>query len=816
MGLKEVGVRLVAEGGTEFSKTLQGGETAVKGFANAAETSSGGIGRFASSAITSLESVGKAALALGAVGATAFGAFLASSVNTAADYETTLNRFSAVTGGALKESGQSLDDFSRLFLQLGSDTQFSAEQAAQAAVELAKGGVDPATISAGGLKAALDLAAAGELELAQAAEITAKQYGVWVDESADAATKADFLAQSSDLLAQAANASTVNVDDLALGLSNVGGVAKNAGLSFDETVQTMALIAPGFSSAADAGTSFKTFLNGLIPTTTPAILAMEDLGLYTEETGSAFYDAQGNFVGMEKASQLLYDATKDLTDEQRSLALETIFGSDAVRTAAKIAEGGSGAFNDMGMSMDAAGTAAEQAAARNKGFNFALETLKGSLETLQIVVGTAVLPIITAFINTITTGVNKIIEFAQEITNSGTPLEGIGEKVGSLSSSLGEFIITAIPKVLEGLGTLISRMLAWVTTSLPGWLTALGAFGKGAVQWILDAIPSLLSSLGTFLQSLIGTLLNYLPEWGAKLLEFGIKAVSWIGDQLPALGEALGEFFNRMVTWVADNLPIWVDKLKELGLKAVEWVLDALPGLAANLGTFAGTLIGWIIQTAIDVIPKLADLGFKFLSWIVTDVIPKLPEWLAKIAESIFNFISNLVKEVVPKLADLGQKFLDEVQKIPGIILGIGDKLYEAGKNIIDSMLGGIQAAWDGMVGWVEQGLADLTDLLPFSPPKDPNSPLHALPAGGEGIIRQIQSGINKASLSITPALGDISGVLGNTTVTPPAQPSQLYQGATYNNENSVQYNFQANYAYQSEASLMQDVKMMQMLRPEL
>jgi hypothetical protein len=65
----------------------------------------------------------------------------------------------------------------------------------------------------------------------------------------------------------------------------------------------MALIAPSFSSASDAGTSMKTFLQRLIPTTKDATQMMIELGLATKDGNSKFFDAKGNFIGMEKAAQ---------------------------------------------------------------------------------------------------------------------------------------------------------------------------------------------------------------------------------------------------------------------------------------------------------------------------------------------------------------------------------------------------------------------------------------------------------------------------------------------------------------------------------
>lgn len=434
MALEKAGLELVAENAPAYVDAMGRAHDATGKFVK-------GIGAAADEASASgdvmtgaLRRVGEVATDFAMEAAAAVGQFVTDSIGAAGDFEAGMNRFGAVTGDALAESGQSLDDFTQLFLDMGAQTQFSAGQAQDAAIALAKGGLDPATISAGGLKAALDLAAAGELDLAQAAEISAKQYGVWVDAAASAEEKSRFLAQSADLLAQAANASTVDVGDLALGMSNVGGVAKLAGASFQETVTAMALLAPGFSSASDAGTSLKTMLARLIPSTDAQSKKMAELGLLTREGTSAFYDAEGSFIGMEASAQLLQDSLAGLSNEQKQAALQTIFGSDAIRAAAALAEGGAEGYRRMAEQMSAAGTAAEQAAKRNQGFNFALESAKGSLETFGIVAGTLALPALTELLNSaIIPAINAATTFASAL---GDPTTGLGMMAEAISGGL--------------------------------------------------------------------------------------------------------------------------------------------------------------------------------------------------------------------------------------------------------------------------------------------------------------------------------------------------------------------------------------------
>ena len=71
------------------------------------------------------------------------------------------------------DARSSIDQLRQAAIEAGADTAFSAAEAANGIEQLAKAGVSSADILGGGLSGALNLAAAGEIEVAEAAEIAA-------------------------------------------------------------------------------------------------------------------------------------------------------------------------------------------------------------------------------------------------------------------------------------------------------------------------------------------------------------------------------------------------------------------------------------------------------------------------------------------------------------------------------------------------------------------------------------------------------------------------------------------------------------------
>lgn len=81
--------------------------------------------------------------------------------------------------------------------------------------------------------------------------------------------------------------------------------------------------------------------------------------------------------------------------------------------------------------------------------------------------------------------------------------------------------------------------------------------------------------------------------------------------------------------------------------------------------------------------------------------------------------------------------------------------LQDAGSALLDNIWDGLKLKWEELSTWWLEKMQWLRDMLPFSEPKNANSPLAGLPEAGKAIISQIQLGIDEVDLSIgTPKFG--------------------------------------------------------------
>ena len=246
---------------------------------------------------------------------------LRNAVTTLADFDKALSSVSALGG----DYAANIDKIAEATKTAGIAFGFTAVESVKAVEALAKAGVAVEDILGGGLEGALTLAAAGSLDVADAAEAAAKsmvQFGL----------AGEDVTLIADLFANSANKALGEVSDITAALNQSGQVANQFGISIEETVGTLTAFANAGLLGSDAGTSFRTMLLRLAKPTEDSAAAMDRLGINA-------FDAQGQFIGIEKLAGQLQTQLKGLTEEQRNNTLATIFGTDAIRSASILYEG---------------------------------------------------------------------------------------------------------------------------------------------------------------------------------------------------------------------------------------------------------------------------------------------------------------------------------------------------------------------------------------------------------------------------------------------------------------------------------------------
>ncbi|QUW18897.1 phage tail tape measure protein [Agrococcus sp. Marseille-Q4369] len=537
--------------------------------------------------------VGAVALSIGVLAAAGFTAAVASY----ASFDAAMSNVQAATHASAEEQ----ELLRQAALDAGAATVYSAEEAAQAIEELAKAGLSTAQILGGGLTAALDLAAAGELEVARAAEITA----ITLQQFRLSGEQATHVA---DLLAAGAGKAVGSVDDLANGLKFVGPIAASMGVSIEETTGVLALFAQQGIIGEQAGTSLRGVLASL---TSPSAAARREI----EALGLTLYDSEGNFLGLRNAAEQLSMAYSDMDGASRDASMGIVFGRETITAATALYRAGADGVQEWTDAVDDSGYAAETAAMRLDNLRGDLEELSGSAETFMIELGEAGDGPMRALVQAATAVINGFTDMPEPMQIAALAALGL---VGALGLTSGA-MLTLIPRIAEtrAAWALMTTTAAGSRSTLAGVSALLGGpwgialtVATGAVIGLTAAISAASASSSEWQNVLqTGTRSGQTLLETAGELQFGVDS----------LGSALDEMGSHRILW-----------MDALGGDEAATAAARLDGLANNLNEIgaqlAETARGGNVDAARSMFQALADDANLTEEQIGT-LINRMPEW---------------------------------------------------------------------------------------------------------------------------------------------------------------------------------------------
>lgn len=484
-----------------FSNTLGG----ISGKANQAKGSLGGFGSASKNIDDATKSTKSLDKSLGSIGITTktllatFGGFAAAGffgevISNTREFQSNIG----VLQVSLSATDEQMERLDRQAIALGNDLSLpgtSAGDAAAAMTELAKAGLDVNDTLAAS-RGVLQLSAAGQVDNAFAALTTANALNAFNLEGIEATRVAD-------LLAGAANASSASVESLALGFQQGGASAAAAGFKVEELATGIAALANSGIKGSDAGTSLKTFIANLVPDTDKAKKKMAELNL-------SFTDAEGNFVSLSEISGRLQTALTGLSESEKILAVNTIFGTDASRAALVLAKEGAKGYDELAAKVTKQGSAAALAAAQNKGLGGIIDGLKSTFETFTLRLGKSAFPAVGPALQDISVAAGELAVaigpvLGGSFTILGKGLQGVTPIVKVFSA-----IITPLVPVVETLAdglSLIPTPLIAIGVGLTLVNKGLDKF-EGVQRTSTDQTNKSVSALGAFRQQLAGTTRN--------------------------------------------------------------------------------------------------------------------------------------------------------------------------------------------------------------------------------------------------------------------------------------------------------------------
>lgn len=625
-----------------------------------------------------LEPVGSAMKLVGA-GALAAGV---ASVKMAGDYEQGLNIFKSVSGA----TAQQMAMVAAKARELGQDASLpgvSARDAANAMTELSKAGLSVNDTLAAS-KGVMSLAKAGQIDVADAATIAAQALNAFKLKGSDAGKVADVLANG-------ANASATDIRGLSLGLQQSAAVASQFGVSLEDTVTTLGLFANRGMQGSDAGTSLKTMLISLANPSKKASELMRTLGINA-------YDASGKFVGMRQLAQNLQNGLKGLSEEQKQQALATIFGTDAFRAAAFLADSAGKSYDDMSKAVGRSGAAMDLAKAQNSGFNGALDNLKSTIETVATDFGQKLLPELT-----------KVIK---QFVDSGA------------IEAFGNILIALLPVLKMVAAGFVALKLAHVI----GWFGQLGVKIKeagsviGALSTVLRTNP--LGLIITVIAALIPLLIDLENHFHifSNAVEWIKNAwngmVEWFTGIFTGIGQALSNVWNAITT-AFNNVTAFLQNWGPTILAIMFWPFSLLIGLVITFKDQIMAVLNALwsgISAGFQAVTGFIQAVFQTASAVVMAVWSPIAGFFGGVwnqIRGIFSGVGNFFGAVFGWAANAASGALNSIIGVASGVYNAIASFFRPIGTVAGNMIGGtIRGVVNGIIGMVQNGLNSFISMI--------------------------------------------------------------------------------------------------------
>lgn len=577
---------------------------------------------------------GKALKAIGtAITATsaAIGTIGAAATKVGMDFEKSMSRVAALSGATEKE----FKALEKTALELGKSTVFSSSQVAEAMQYLAMAGFKVNEIIAA-MPGLLNLAAAGQTDLGVAADITSNilsGFGLAAEEAGRAA----------DVLTKAFTSSNTSLESLGETMKYAAPVAAAAGFSLEEVAAAAGLLGDAGIQGSMAGTVLRGVMLRLVNPPKQAAEALKALGV-------SVTDSSGKVKPLAQIVKELEEATKDMSEAQRTAIISQIAGQNAASGLLAIMEAGGDTLAAFTKELENAGGTAERIA------NQQIDNLAGDIEMLK-----------------------SALEFTGIMIYQGfdKPLRGVTQTITGYIERIGS-AIEAHDNLVDGLAAtadIIGEMLAEGLGALAKFTPKILDMARNLIVSFIEQIkvnlPAIASSGVEVARSFINAILAILPE----LLEVGIMFIQELGrgviDALPSLITAAQDCIETLLTVLIDGLPLLLDMGVQILLMLAKGIAEMMPTLI----TQAIDLIILIADTLISHIDAIIDAGIQIIIALVQGIVENLPKLIEEVPR-IINSFANAIYNNLPTVLKAGVQIIlmlikGLIQSIPTIIKNI-------------------------------------------------------------------------------------------------------------------------------------------------
>lgn len=571
--------KVVLDDGNVVSEAQAAGKKA----GNALKDAGGGAGILQEVMVGAARKIGEAFVDMASQAGGAVKSFVEDSINVGATFERSVDQIAATLGYSAEDIANNVDGAADKMTaleakakEMGASTNFTATQAAEGLNILAMSGYD-AQHSMEMIEDVLHLAAAGSMDMAQAAGYISGAMKGYNDETKDSAYYAD-------LMAKGATMANTSVSQLGEALGQSAATAASYGQSAESTTLALLRLAEQGETGANAATMLAAAMKNLYSPTDQAKAKMQELGV------NAFDPVSGEARDFNTVINELQTALGKYSAAERTAVTDTIFGIQGFEAYNKMVVTSTDKQNEWTEALAASsGEAANQYATMTDNLQGDIDLMNSAMDSLKLSIYESLQPSLrdmTQF------GADSFSQMATAMETQGLP--GVLSVIEGILGDIVATLIDSAPSMIDSGLTLLEGMITGMAESAPAAMDTAATLMMTILDTILAHLPQLLSAGATLLLSLLLGIMEHLPD----ILEMGVKLVtsliSGLIGALPYLAAAVLELVYGIIHIFTGT--DW----GQLGMNIVNGLWDGITSMwgsfVENVGNLFSGFVGGIMD----------------------------------------------------------------------------------------------------------------------------------------------------------------------------------------------------------------------------
>ena len=515
--------KVVLDDGSVVADAQKAGQKA----GNALKGAGSGASALQEVMIGAARKIGEAFIDMAGQAAGAVKSFVQDSINVGATFEKAVDQIAATLGYSAEDIANNIDGAADSMAaleakakEMGASTNFTATQAAEGLNILAMSGYD-AQHSMEMIEDVLHLAAAGSMDMAQAAGYISGAMKGYNDETKNSAYYADIMAKGATM----ANTSVVALGEA---LSQSAATAASYGQTTEGTTLALLRLAEQGETGSNAATMLAAAMKNLYSPTDQAKEALANLGV------NAFDPVSGKARDFNTVVNELQVALGGYSDAERTAYADTIFGIQGFEAYNKMIVTSTDKQEEWTQALaESSGEAAKQYDTMTDNLQGDMDLMNSAMDSLKLSIYETLQPSLrdmTQF------GADAFSEMATAMETDGLP--GVLSVIERILGDMINQLVESAPQMLDTGLTLLENLIWGMADATPTAIDTIITLLSKLLDTFIEHLPQLLAAGTTLLLALLQGIMDHLPD----IIEMGIKLVTSLVagliSMLPQIGMA--------------------------------------------------------------------------------------------------------------------------------------------------------------------------------------------------------------------------------------------------------------------------------------